>query len=132
MDSSENPKSKLPVAVTVASGGEPVLCRGTLAEADGGFVLEFSAGENSYVVAHGNGGTRIKATGILSYEIGFGCESKGKVTTPMGNLDLAVAPISFAAEKTSDGMAAEFSYKLALNGSESLQQVKVTARYIAQ
>lgn len=131
MDSSDNPKSKSPVAVTVASDAEPVECEGSLTDTDGGFVLEFSAADNVYTVTHENKITRIKATGILSYELGFGCESKTTVVTPMGNIELSVVPVSCTAEKNAFGACLEFSYKLKAGDEEQLRNVKVTARYIA-
>ena len=131
MDSSDNPLCKSPVAVTVASDVEPVECEGSLACTDGGFVLEFSAADNGYTVLHENNVTRIVATGILSYELGFGCESKTTVVTPMGNIELSVIPIECSVEKNNDGVRLEFSYKLVAGDTEQLRNVRVTARYIA-
>ncbi len=132
MDSADNPNCKSPVAVTVASDQEPVECNGSLAVTDGGFVLEFSAGDNVYTVMRENDRTRIKAAGILSYELGFGCESDTTVVTPMGSIQLSVAPIACAVSETTDGIDLEFSYKLKAGDTEHLRNVKVTARYLAQ
>ncbi len=130
MDSSDNHRSKLPVAVTLASEAEPVTCDGYLIETDGGFILEFCAGENSYSVIHNGSSTRLVSTGLLSYDMEFAGGGDTCVSAPFGNVDFKLIPLRRDIGRDGDTLRIGLEYKLVGCDAEISRAVDVTARIV--
>lgn len=124
------PRSR-PVAVTVASDKEPVVCDGVLTQANDGFVLEFSVGNDKFDLVHGGGFTRVSATGDMSYDIELKeHETSTVLSTPFGMVRFAVKPIVRDVETTENGIRVKLKYILASTAAGEIERtVDIAVRF---
>lgn len=131
MDSSDNHRSRIPVAVNVASDGEPVDCNGFYTAINDGFMLEFSAGENKYVISHADDITRLESSGLLCYSMDFSAGGSFPVGAVFGDLELELVPRKRRVCIEKNGVDVELEYSLVGGAIQSDRTVKVTARFLS-
>ncbi len=130
MDSSDNHRSNIPVAVSIASGSEPVDCNGTLTDtSDGGFILEFGTPSGKYVITHNERTTTLDVTGELCYTLDFSVGGAFKIRAPFGDLDISLVPVKHTVERNAEGVTLDLAYKLE-SGDDAVHAVKTIARYL--
>lgn len=128
--SSDNPKSKLPIKITVTSDIEPVEVDGFLTTDGNAFELTFDLGESKYEILLDGPKTRIKATGILSYELNFNGNTKSAITMPFGDMEFDMQPISCNCQTTNNGVCVDFSYVISFENYKDERTIGITATYV--
>lgn len=119
------------VNIIVDSDREPVITDGYITERADGFTLEFRIGGDSYVIEHAETHTRVKADGIMSYDIRVCPEgSSTLLATPYGNVRFAVTERTRAVVKRDGGWDIDLSYTLASGAAGDMERaVQILARY---
>ena len=130
MDSSDKPRSKMPIAVNIASEAEPVACDGYFVEQDNSFELEFGTPSAKYVITHSERNTRLSASGLLSYVLDFSDGGATEVVTPLGGINFSLTPVRREVVLDGEGVKLNLEYKLVGAGTETLRAVKVDARFL--
>ena len=128
------PRSTIPVAVTVASEQEPVECKGVYSEHAGGFTLEFSIQRDKFTVEHAAEHTRIKADGVMSYDIKLGkTDGDTLLNTPYGQMRFPVKTTERTVERKADRLNMLFKYIFSsATAGEIERAVDITARFCGE
>lgn len=130
MDSSDKPRSRIPIAVKISSDAEPVECDGYYVARGDGFSLMFGTPSCAYEIDHDGQNTKLKADGILSYVLNF---TDGGVTTvkaSFGGLDITLTPIRREVSVCDAGVKLALAYILSGASGETERAVEVDARFL--
>lgn len=130
MDSSDKPRSKIPIAVRIESGLEPVECDGIYSERGEGFALEFGTPSGKYVITHEEGKTELRSSGLLSYTLDFSDGGAAEVVAPFGGINFTLTPVKREVQKDESGVRLNLAYTLSGAGADTLRAVKVDARFL--
>lgn len=119
------------VDVTVDSDREPVITDGYITERDDSFTLEFNIGKDTYLIEHTPAATRIKADGIMSYDVWVCPEgSTTLLATPYGNVRFVITERFRNALKLEVGWDISLQYVMSSPTAGDMErEVDILVRY---